>query len=166
MIKEKVILSILAIFTVLTVGTCSKAAQITVPAGQTIQAVVTTPINSKNLTLGQTVTMVVGEDFYYNNKLIAPFESVLTGSVINVSKATPKSDGKLYLRFTQAVTPYGIQIPLAAIIKTGDKTGKLSGKDSEYNDESANVSIPVNTPVELILTQPITVNPEVYNTNY
>ena len=164
--KFKVVSAILSLALTLLLGVKTFASQITVPAGQTIQAIVTTPINSKNLSLGQTVTMVVGEDFYYNNKLIAPFESVLTGSVINVSKADDKSAGKLYLRFTQVVTPYGIQVPLAAIVKTSDKTGKMSGKDYEHKDESNNVNIPVNTPVELLLTQPITVNPEVYNTNY
>lgn len=166
MTNLKKILGIIISTVIMTASISAYADQITVPAGQTIQAIVTTPINSKNLSLGQTVTMVVGEDFYYNNKLIAPFESVLTGSVINVSKAKDKTAGKIYLRFTEAVTPYGIQIPLAAIIKTSDKTGKLSGENLEYKDEGNNVNIPVNKPIELLLTQPITVNPEVYNSNY
>ena len=36
-------------------------------------------------------------------------------------------NGKLLVRFTQIVTPYGIQIPISAVIKTDDNTGVLVG---------------------------------------
>lgn len=36
-------------------------------------------------------------------------------------------NGKLMVRFTQIVTPYGIQIPISAVIKTDDNTGVLIG---------------------------------------
>ena len=147
-------------------GLKAYSSQITVPAGQTIQAIVTTPINSQNLSFGQTVTMVFGEDFYYNNKLIVPSDSVLTGNVISVSSATSKESGKLFLRFTQVTTPYGIKVPIAAVVKTDDKTGKLTGKNYDLQDENSNINIPVNTQVDLLLTQPITVNPASYNQNY
>ena len=144
----------------------TKSAVVTVPEGQIIRAIVTTPLTSNHLSLGQNVTMVLGEDFYYNDRLVAPMDSVVYGSVIRVNKATNDSEGKLLLRFTRITTPYGIQVPVSAIVKNNNKIGMLSGLDSEFTSENKDVDIPVTTPVDLILIQPITVNPEIYNTNY
>ncbi len=144
----------------------TKSAVVTIPEGQIIRTIVTTPLTSNHLSLGQNVTMVLGEDFYYNNKLVAPMDSVVYGSVIKVSKATAEEEGKLLLRFTRITTPYGIQVPVSAIVKNSNKIGILSGFDNEFATASKDVDIPVTTPVDLILIQPITVNPEIYNTNY
>ena len=195
-----------------------KGRVVTVPAGQTVPAVVTTPISSANLTLGQSVSLALGSDFYYNGNLIAPAGSSVTGTVLEVSKAKHGSmNGKLLLRFTQIVTPYGIQIPISAVIKTTDNTGVLVGgtkldvakdygKDVAIGagagalagviisplaggsvgkgtalatavgaggglvkslwDKGNDVEIPANSAVQLILTQPITVNPSMFNNNY
>lgn len=198
--------------------TTLKGSVITVPAGKSFQAVVTTPLSSENLTLGQNVSLVLGSDFYYNNNLIAPAGSTVTGSVLQVSKAKRGSiNGKLLVRFTQIVTPYGIQVPISAVIKTTDKSGLLVGGTKvdvtkEYTkdlavgsaagavsgvvfgalaggdigrgaalgtavgaggglvksiiDKGADVVIPASSQIELTLTQPITVNPAIYNSNY
>lgn len=195
-----------------------KGSVVTVPAGQSVPAVVTTPISSETLTLGQNVTIALGSDFYYNNNLIAPAGSSVTGTVLEVSRAKRGSmNGKLTLRFTQIVTPYGIQIPISAIIKTDDNSGTLIGgtkmdvtkdyaKDLTVGagagavsglvfgalaggdvgkgaalgtavgaggglvkslwDKGNDVVIPANSRIDLVLTQPITVNPGIYNTNY
>lgn len=191
---------------------------VTVPAGEKIPALVTMPLSSANLTLGQTVTAALGCDYYYNNNLIAPAGSSITGTVLAVSKAKRGSmNGSLMLRFTQIVTPYGIQVPISAVIKTDDNSGKLIGgtkadvvkdyaKDLSVGagagavsgvvfgalaggdvgrgaalgtavgagggliksvwDKGEDVEIPVNSNIELVLTQPITVNPAIYNSNY
>lgn len=195
-----------------------KGSVVTVPAGQTMPAVVTMPLSSENLTAGQNVTLVLGSDFCYNNNLIVPAGSSVTGSVIEVSKAKHGSiNGKLLIRFTQITTPYGVQIPISAVIKTEDNSGVLVGgtktdvtKDYAKDltagaatgavsgvvfgalaggnvgrgaalgtavgaggglvksliDKGNDVVIPVNAGIELVLTQPITVNPAIYNTNY
>ncbi len=195
-----------------------KGRVVTVPAGQSFQAVVTTPLNSANLTTGQSVSIALGSDFYYNGNLIAPAGSAVTGTVLEVSKAKHGSmNGKLMLRFTQIVTPYGIQIPISAVIKTNDNTGVLVGgtkmdvakdygKDLAVGagagalagviisplaggdigkgtalatavgaggglvksiwDKGNDVEIPANSAIQLVLTQPITVNPSMFNTNY
>ena len=105
-----------------------KGSVVSVPAGQEFKTVVTTPLSSNNLTLGQNVTVALGSDFYYGNNLIAPAGSSVTGTVLEVSKAKRGSmNGKLLVRFTQIVTPYGIQIPISAVIKTNDNTGVLVG---------------------------------------
>lgn len=42
----------------------------------------------------------------------------------------------------------------------------LSGSDEPSVSDSRDVDIPVTTPVDLVLIQPITVDPEAYNPNY
>ena len=195
-----------------------KGSVVTVPAGQNISAVVTTPMSSANLITGQNVTVALGSDFYYNGNLVAPAGSSIIGSVIEVSKAKHGSlNGKLLVRFNQIVTPYGAQIPISAVIKTSDNTGVLVGgtkadvaldysKDIAVGagagalagviisplaggnigkgtalstavgaggglvksiwDKGNDVEIPANSAIQLILTQPITVNPAIYNNNY
>ena len=195
-----------------------KGSVVTVPAGMTMPAIVTTPLNSAVLQLGQGVTLALGSDFYYNNKMIAPAGSYVSGSVIDVSKAKRGSmNGRLLVRFTQIVTPSGVQIPISAVIKTTDNSGLLVGGTKmdvtkEYAkdiaggsaagavsgvvfgalsggdigrgaalgtavgagggliksawDKGNDVEIPANAQIELVLTQPITVNPAVYNSNY
>ena len=195
-----------------------KGSVVTVPAGQQFKTIVTTPISSQTLTLGQNVTLALGSDFYYGNNLIAPAGSSVTGTVLEVSKAKHGSmNGKLLIRFTQITTPYGIQIPISAVIKTDDNTGVLLGGTKldvtkEYTkdlaigsgagalsgvvfgalaggnvgkgaalgtavgaggglvksiwDKGNDVEIPANSSIELILTQPITVNPAVNQSNY
>jgi hypothetical protein len=195
-----------------------KGSVVTVPAGQNFSAVVTAPISSENIIAGENVTLALGSDFYYNGSLIAPAGSSVTGTAIEVSKAKHGSlNGKLLIRFTQITTPYGVQIPISAVIKTTDNTGVLVGgtkmdvakdygKDVAVGagagalagviisplaggsvgkgtalatavgagggvvksiwDKGNDVEIPANSAIQLVLTQPITVNPAVYNSNY
>ena len=99
-----------------------------VPAGTSLPALLTTPLSSATATTGQSVSMALNSDFYYNNKLIAPAGSTITGTVIEASKAKRGSmNGKLSIRFTQIYTPYGTQIPISAVIKTDDSSGVLIG---------------------------------------
>jgi len=188
-----------------------KGRVVTVPAGQTFRAVVTSPVTSETAFTGQPVTMALGSDFYYNNSLIAPAGSSVSGTVIEASKAKHGSlNGKLTIRFTQIITPTGQNIPISAVIKTDDNSGTLMGgtkfdvgkeyvKDLAVGagagalagviisplaggsigrgtalatavgaggglvksvwDKGTDVEIPVNSMVDLLLTQPITVNP-------
>ncbi len=99
-----------------------------VPAGTSLPAMLITPISSATAAAGQGVTMALNSDFYYNNKLIAPAGSTVSGAVIEASKAKRGSmNGKLCIRFTQIFTPYGTQIPISAVIKTDDNSGVLIG---------------------------------------
>jgi len=145
----------------------TKSAVITVPAGEVIHSVLTTPINSKNAMQGHIVTLVLSEDFYYNGKMILPADSVVSGTVISVKKAQDESaSDRVLLRFNQIVTPYGIQIPIFALLQTGDKSGFLNGNHEYFGSDDGRVIVDVGTPFSLLLNQPITVNPEVYNSNY
>ena len=99
-----------------------------VPAGATVKAMLTAPLSSQYTTTGQTISMALNNDFYYDGKLIAPAGSTVYGTVIESSKAKRGSiNGKLCVRFTQIYTPYGTQIPISAVIKTDDSSGVLVG---------------------------------------
>ena len=184
---------------------------ITVPAGHSFKAVLMAPISSETAYTGQSISLALGTDFYYNGKIIAPAGSSVTGTVIEVSKAKHGTvNGKLTLRFTHIITPTGLNIPISAIVKTDDNTGTLVGGTNldvagEYAkdiaigagsgailgtiagplsggsvgkgaalmtavgaggglvksiwDKGNDVNIPANATIDLILTQPITVNP-------
>lgn len=99
-----------------------------VPAGTTVKAMLTMPLSSGYVSTGQTVTVALNEDFYYDGKLIAEAGSTIYGTVIEASKAKRGGiNGKLCVRFTQIYTPYGTQIPISAVIKTDDSSGVLVG---------------------------------------
>ena len=188
-----------------------KGSVVTVPAGQSFKAVLMAPISSETAYNGQTITLALNSDFYFNGKRIAPAGSSVTGTVIEVSKANHGTlNGKLTLRFTQIITPSGQTIPISAVVKTDDNTGTLIGGTkfdiaTEYGkdvaigagagavlgtiagplsggsvgrgaalmtavgaggglvksiwDKGTDVTIPANAGIELIITQPITVNP-------
>lgn len=105
-----------------------KGRVVTVPPGVSVPAVVSTPISSEFLALGQPVCLTLGSDFYYNSTLIAPAGSTVNGNVTQVTKAKHGSmNGSLKLRFTEVVTPYGLRVPISAVIKTDDGTGILKG---------------------------------------
>lgn len=99
-----------------------------VPAGTDIKASLTTPLSSANMTTGQSVSMMLGSDFNYDGRVIAPSGSTVSGTVVEVSKAKHGSmNGKLCVRFNMITTPYGTQIPISAVIKTDDSSGVLVG---------------------------------------
>jgi len=99
-----------------------------VPAGSTMKATLTMPLSSQTVTSGQAVNLVLNNDFYYDNQLIAPAGSTIYGTVIESSRAKRGGiNGKLCVRFSQIFTPYGTQIPLSAVIKTDDSSGVLIG---------------------------------------
>lgn len=99
-----------------------------VPAGTAMKANVTTPLSSAYLQAGQGVTLSLNEDFYYNGKIIAPAGSMVSGTVVEASKAKRGSmNGKLCIRFNTITTPYGTQFPITAVIRTDDSSGVLIG---------------------------------------
>ncbi len=99
-----------------------------VPAGAEIPALTTSEISTKNMILGQAVSLTLGQDYYYNNKLVAPAGSVVNGTVILLKKGSfAGRNGQLQIKFTSIVSPYGQMIPISGQIKTTDGTGILKG---------------------------------------
>ena len=164
----------------------TKQKVIVVPPSTTMTVLTTYELNSNALLPGQTITVALPENFFYNDILIAPKGSILTGKVIEVEQAKQNGlNGKLYLRFSLITTPYGLQIPIVGIVKTDDLTGVLTGKTNKTENEKVvkpssskkgkkvqnqnsfktilnfgeNAVIPINTKFDIVLTQPITVSP-------
>lgn len=99
-----------------------------VPAGITIPTYNSSEINTASLFLGQSLTLNIGQDYYYNGKLLAPAGSIVNGTVIQLKKASfATRNGLLQVRFTSIVTPEGKMIPISGGIKTDDNSGVLHG---------------------------------------
>ncbi len=129
----------------------------TVPAGVSFRAINTAAISSANAYAGQVVSLVLDKNFYYNNGLVAPAGSLVSGSVTSVSKAKDASVcGKMALRYTSIVTPDGLNIPISAVVKTRGNTGEIIGDDC-FDDLSLNYirdaayssAISLNTPTPM-----------------
>ncbi len=99
---------------------------VSVPAGTNVAVTTTGELSSTTASLGQAVSAVLTNGFYYNNVCIAPAGSTVTGNVTLVRKGGHAGkNGQLQIRFTQINTPYGNIIPISAMIKTTDGTGIL-----------------------------------------
>lgn len=114
-----------------------------VPANTSFQATTMSAISSETAKVGDSVSMYLSSDFYYGNKLIAAAGSKLNGTVLQAKKGgLGNRNGKLQIKFTNIVTPYGQMIPISATIRTDDSTGVLTAgtaKDvaKEYTKDAA-----------------------------
>lgn len=180
-----------------------------VPAGANIPTVTTSELSSADLTLGQSVSLALGNDYCYDGKVVAPAGSQVNGNVIMVRKGGHAGkNGQLQIRFTNILTPYGQMIPISGRIKTDDgkgilyaatakdtakdyakdiaigtagsallgtaigaisgNTGKgawggaaigaIGGLGKSVYDKGADVVIPANSQIDIIIDQPITIN--------
>ena len=99
-----------------------------VPAGTYMNAKLTAGLSSEYASVGQPIVLALDEDFYYENRLIAPAGSTIHGTVIEASKAKRGgANGRLCVRFNQIYTTYGTQIPISGVIQTEDNSGVLVG---------------------------------------
>ncbi|MDD3013861.1 MAG: hypothetical protein PHC34_09185 [Candidatus Gastranaerophilales bacterium] len=187
---------------------------VTVPSNTYFKAVTTNPISTEFITQGDTVSIFLGSDFYYNGNVVLPANSRIEGNaVIAVKAGRAGKNGKLKIHFTCATTPNGQRIPLSAKLATEDGTGIIAGgttadramsaaKDAAVGaaggalfgtvigaisgktgrgawsgtavgaglglgksviDKGNEAAIPANTPVDIILDQPLVVSPNVNN---
>lgn len=98
-----------------------------VPANTSFQATTMSSISSETAKVGDSVSMYLSSDFYYGNKLIAAAGSRINGTVLQAKKGGfGNRNGKLQIKFTNIVTPYGQMIPISATIRTDDSTGVLT----------------------------------------
>lgn len=114
-----------------------------VPANTSFSAVTMSPITSETVKTGDSISMYLSSDFYYGNKLIAGAGSRVNGTVIQSKKGgLGNRNGRIQIKFTNIVTPYGQMIPISAVIKTDDGTGILkagTAKDvaKDYTKDAA-----------------------------
>ncbi len=156
-----------------------------IPAGITTNAVLSQEINSNTAIVGQTICAILINDFKYKGILIAPYGSIITGSIVYNRKAGyAGKDAQMQIRFTTIRTPYNNIIPINAIVATKDSSGIIKGgtykplsqghvQETEMPDSIAtlkgglgavktvsekgsNILIPSNSRIGLIFDQPIT----------
>lgn len=97
-----------------------------VPAGASIPAVTTCELNTSTMTIGQGVSVALGNDFYYNGQMVAPAGSQVNGNIILLRKGgMAGKNAQLKVKFTNIQTPYGQMIPISGTIKTDDGSGIL-----------------------------------------
>lgn len=126
-----------------------------VPANVTLEVILSNEINSQNAIVGQNINAILQDDFIYNNKLIAPKDSILKGSVVLNKVANRGKTAQTKVCFTKIQTPYNNIIPVSATILTIDETGVLKGNSYE---NKKNVLISSNSKITIIFNQPITHN--------
>jgi hypothetical protein len=114
-----------------------------VPAGITLDVVLSCEINSQSAVIGQTINAILTEDFIYNETTIASAGSVINGTIVSNKKAGyGNRNAQTQIKFTTIRTPYNNIIPISASIATDDLSGILKGataKDSavEYAKDAA-----------------------------
>ena len=114
-----------------------------VPAGITLNAVLSCEINSQSAVIGQMINAVLVEDFIYNGTTVASAGSVINGTIVSNKRAGyGNRNAQTQIKFTTIRTPYNNIIPISASIATNDLTGILKGataKDSakEYAKDTA-----------------------------
>lgn len=97
-----------------------------VPAKTIFAATTPLYISSENVKAGDSVMFYLASDFYYGNNLIAAAGSKLNGTVLLAKKGgLGNRNGRLQIKFTNIVTPFGQMIPISASIQTDDGTGIL-----------------------------------------
>lgn len=97
-----------------------------VPANTVFTAATSSPLSSEFARSGDSVTFYLSSDFYYGSKLIAAAGSRLNGMVLNAKKGgMANRNGKIEIKFTTIVTPYGQTIPISARVQTDDGSGIL-----------------------------------------
>ena len=99
-----------------------------VPAGAITTVMISSGLNSENLTMGSTIKVNLVEDFIYQDKIIAQKGSVINGVVIKAKKAGfGNRNAQIQVIFNEIQTPQGYNIPINAVFKTDDNTGILKG---------------------------------------
>jgi hypothetical protein len=120
-----------------------------VPVGTTLDAVLTSPIDSSVSKPGDVFNAKLYTPMYLGNDLVLPGETALQGNIISADKAgLAGTNGKMTMRLTSAITPDGIRYPLSAIITANqpageklheDKAGDLKGRTTSSSVKSGAV---------------------------
>jgi hypothetical protein len=106
-----------------------------VPIGTSIDAVLTSPIDSAISKPGDLFSAKLYAPMYMGNDLVLPNGTTLEGNITSAEKSgLAGSNGKMTLRLTGAVTPDGIRYPLSATI-----TANQPQADQVHEDKQGNV---------------------------
>lgn len=110
-----------------------------VPVGTTLDACLTSPIDSSISKPGDIFNARLYAPMYLGSDLVLPASTTLEGTITSADKSgLAGSNGKMTMRLTAATTPDGIRYPLSAMITATqpnadksvheDKQGNLKGR--------------------------------------
>jgi hypothetical protein len=119
-----------------------------VPIGTTVDAVLTSPIDSSISKPGDLFNARINSPMYLGSDLVLPNNTTLEGTITSAAKASLVGrNGDMTLRLTSAITPDGIRYPLSATITAQqpaadktvheDKQGNLKGRTTGSTVKSA-----------------------------
>jgi hypothetical protein len=118
-----------------------------VPIGTTVDAVLTSPIDSSISKPGDLFNARLNAPMYLGSDLVLPNNTTLEGSITSAEKSgLVGHNGNMTLKLTSAITPDGIRYPLSAIITASqpaadktvheDKQGNLKGRTTSSTVKS------------------------------
>lgn len=114
-----------------------------VPTGTTLDAVLTSPIDSSVAKAGDIFNAKISMPLYLGNDLVLPANTTLEGQITTANKGgLAGTNGLIGLRLTSAVTPDGVRYPLSATIVANqpnqqqgkideDKQGNIKGRSTK-----------------------------------
>ncbi|PWU02188.1 MAG: hypothetical protein C5B53_01935 [Candidatus Melainabacteria bacterium] len=115
-----------------------------VPVGTTVDAELTSPIDSAVAKAGDLFSAKLTQPMYLGNDLVLPGGTTLEGQVTAADKGgLAGTNGKIGMRLIGAVTPDGIRYPLSAIVTDKqdkavheNKQGTLTGRTTSSSVKS------------------------------
>ena len=111
-----------------------------VPSGTTLDAVLTSSIDSSVTRPGDLFSAKLNSPLYIGSDLVLPANTILDGQIADAEKAgITGKNGMLTMRLTGAVTPDGTRYPLSAIVTAAqadkkiheDKNGNIKGRTTK-----------------------------------
>jgi len=118
-----------------------------VPVGTTMDAVLTSAIDSSVAKPGDIFNARIQMPLYLGNDLVLPANTTLEGQVTSADKSgLVGSNGKIGLRLTSAITPDGIRYPLSATV-VADQKGTPGDQDKQGNIKGRSTKATVATGV-------------------
>jgi hypothetical protein len=128
-----------------------------VPVGTTLDASLTSPIDSAVSRAGDLFSARLNQPLFMGSDLVLPSATTLEGTVTAANKSGHAgSNGVVGLHLTGAVTPDGIRYPLSANITTAqakdpsiheDKQGNLKGRTNSATVKSGLIRAALWTPI-------------------
>lgn len=105
-----------------------------VPIGTTLDACLTSPIDSSISKPGDLFNARLNAPLYLGNDLVLPPATTLEGTITSADKSgLGGSNGKLTMRLSAATTPDGIRYPLSALITANQPTAETVHQDKQGN---------------------------------
>jgi hypothetical protein len=103
-----------------------------VPVGTTLDAVLTSPIDSAVAKAGDLFSAKIYSPLYLNNDLVLPANTTLEGQITSSDHSGHAGiNGQIGMRLTAAVTPDGMRYPLSATVQATQEPGNKLHEDKE-----------------------------------